>query len=61
VSGAVKILAALVNPVGADPGSEAITLINMGSTTMPLAGWRLIDKMDKHYEIPDLTQGTSIP
>lgn len=55
VSGQVKIIAALVNPVGDDPGSETITLLNMSSTNIPLTGWRLVDKMNNHFEIADLT------
>lgn len=54
VSGPVKIVAALVNPAGADPGSETVTLLNTGPTAISLAGWRLVDKMRKHYEIADL-------
>ncbi|MFG1289859.1 hypothetical protein [Xanthobacter versatilis] len=54
VTGPVKIVAALVNPVGADPGSETVTLLNTGPTAISLAGWRLVDKMRNHYEIADL-------
>lgn len=53
-SGPVKIVAALVNPVGADPGSETVTLLNTGPTAIPLAGWRLVDKAGNYYEISDL-------
>jgi poly(U)-specific endoribonuclease len=55
VSGDVKIIAALVNPVGDDPGEETITLINMSSTNISVTGWRLLDKMNNDYEIADLT------
>jgi poly(U)-specific endoribonuclease len=55
VSGDVKIIAALVNPVGDDPGAETITLLNMSSTNISLTGWRVLDKMNNDYEIADLT------
>jgi poly(U)-specific endoribonuclease len=54
VSGNVKIMAALVNPIGKDPGSETITLQNMSSRTIDLAGWQLLDKMNKKFTIADL-------
>jgi poly(U)-specific endoribonuclease len=51
----VKIVGALVNPVGDDPGAETITLLNMTSTNISLTGWRVLDKMNNDYEIADLT------
>jgi poly(U)-specific endoribonuclease len=54
VSGKVKILAALVNPIGEDPGGETITLQNMSSSTIDLEGWRLLDKMNNKFTIADL-------
>lgn len=55
VTGPVRIVAALVNPIGADPGSETVTLVNTAPTAVPLAGWRLVDKADHHHEIGDVT------
>lgn len=55
IDGQVKIIAALVNPIGDDPGSEMISLVNMSSASIDLAGWRLLDKMNNRYEIADLT------
>jgi hypothetical protein len=57
VTGPIKIVAALVNPAGADPGSETVTLLNTGPTSIQLAGWRLVDKQRNHYEINDLDLG----
>lgn len=54
VNGDVKIVAALANPVGDDPGAETITLLNMSSTNISVTGWRLFDKMNNDYEIADL-------
>jgi hypothetical protein len=55
VAGQVRIVAALLNPTGDDEGRETVTLMNTRSTAVDLAGWRLIDKMNHHYEINDLT------
>jgi poly(U)-specific endoribonuclease len=51
VAGAVKILAALVNPGGDDTGKEKITLVNAGPSTVDLDGWLLIDKMKQRFAI----------
>lgn len=55
VSGAVKIVAALVNPMGDDPGKETVTLVNTGIETVNLDGWFLVDKMSKRFGIKDVT------
>jgi poly(U)-specific endoribonuclease len=55
ISGDVKIIAALVNPIGDDPGAETITLLNMSSMNISVTGWRLLDKMNNDFEIADLT------
>jgi poly(U)-specific endoribonuclease len=54
VPGQVRIVGALLNPVGPDEGKEAVILINTKSTDVSLNGWRLIDKMNQHFEITDL-------
>lgn len=55
VSGAVKIVAALVNPMGDDPGKETVTLVNTGIETVNLDGWFLVDKMSKRFGIKEVT------
>lgn len=40
----VRIIAALVNPVGDDVGFESVTLINISTATVPMNGWGIIDK-----------------
>lgn len=40
----VRIIAALVNPAGHDPGLETVTLINTGSGQASLYGWRIQDQ-----------------
>lgn len=44
---AARILAALVNPLGADPGKESVMLINVSPETIDLNGWALADKQKK--------------
>lgn len=46
-SGDIRILAALVNPAGADPGHETVTLVNLGPAAADLAGWRIVDANGK--------------
>lgn len=40
----VRIVSALVNPAGVDKGKEQVTLINLGSETVDLDQWRLVDR-----------------
>jgi len=53
-SGSVRIVAALVNPMGDDEGSESVTFVNTGRERVDLNGWRLLDKAKKHYTIGDV-------
>lgn len=57
VTGPVRIVAALLNPVGADAGAETVTLVNTGPNTIPLDGWRLVDKERNHHEIKGVSLG----
>jgi uncharacterized protein YukJ len=40
----VRIVAALVNPVGPAPEDETVTLLNASPDPVDLAGWRLVDR-----------------
>lgn len=40
----IRIVAALINPAGHDPGKETVTLINLGSQPVSLDGWRIEDR-----------------
>lgn len=53
VDSPVRIIAALVNPLGDDPGKETVTLINIGSTSVSLEGWFLLDAMNNRYVLSD--------
>jgi uncharacterized protein YukJ len=44
VAQAVYLERALINPVGADPGLEALVLGNCATVTQQLSGWRLVDR-----------------
>ncbi len=43
----VRVIAALVNPVGEDPGFESITLLNISPNDIDLNNWLLEDKNSK--------------
>ncbi len=53
--GRVMILAALVNPLGHDPGMETVTLLNTMPDTIKLDGWHLSDKNKRKYSIGNKT------
>jgi poly(U)-specific endoribonuclease len=59
VDSPVKILAALVNPMGDDPGKETVTLINTGASPQSLEGWFLLDAMNKRFVLTD--QASELP
>jgi uncharacterized protein YukJ len=48
----MRIIAALVNPPGDDPGLETVTLINVSDKSINLAGWFLEDKNGKKEDLP---------
>ena len=44
IQSGIKIVAALVNPEGDDPGLETVTLINLTPNVADLSGWLIADK-----------------
>ena len=50
----VRIVAALVNPVGPAPEAETVTLLNASPMPIDLGGWRLADRMKRSCAAPDL-------
>jgi hypothetical protein len=50
----VRILAALVNPPGADPGLETVTLLNTGAAPAQLKSWRIVDRNGRNSRLPEL-------
>jgi hypothetical protein len=58
----VRIVAALVNPVGPAPEAETVTLLNASSGAVDLTGWSILDR-DKRRLVLDagsLAAGDSI-
>lgn len=53
--GHVRIIAALVNPKGDDPGRESVTLINATPANIELKGWAIADINKNRSPIPNRT------
>jgi hypothetical protein len=51
VNAAVRIVAALVNPSGDDPGKETVTLINVSPEKIDLSGWTLADNLKRKLSL----------
>lgn len=47
----IKILAALVNPLGEDAGKESVTLLNISPEKADLSGWKLVDKFKQQQSL----------
>jgi uncharacterized protein YukJ len=52
--GAVRILAAMVNPNGGAPERETVLLLNASPTAIDLAGWRIADRMSQSCALPSV-------
>jgi uncharacterized protein YukJ len=53
-SGAVRILAAMVNPNGGAPERETVLLLNASPQRIDLAGWRIADRMSQSCALPSV-------
>jgi uncharacterized protein YukJ len=51
--GQVKIVGALVNPVGPAPEAESVTLLNTSPDDVDLSGWRLADRLKNQMMLPE--------
>ncbi|MGH3921672.1 MAG: DUF2278 family protein [Pseudonocardiaceae bacterium] len=49
---AIRILAALVNPLGPAPEQETVLLVNASPEPVDLSGWRIADQLKNTCEIP---------
>lgn len=57
----IRIVAALVNPAGADPGKETVTLLNTSSASIDLTGWAIADRLkSKHPLSGTLEKGSTL-
>ncbi len=50
-SSAVRIMAAMVNPIGNDAGKETVLLINTSAEAVDLTGWTLADKLKAKHSL----------
>jgi uncharacterized protein YukJ len=51
-TGALQILAAMVNPVGPAPEAESVLLINASPAALDLTGWHLADRLKNRCPVP---------
>ncbi|ASC71392.1 uncharacterized protein XM38_023440 [Halomicronema hongdechloris C2206] len=49
-AGVVRIIAALVNPIGPEKGNETVTLINTSAAAISLGGWAIKDRQARTGE-----------
>jgi len=47
VESTIQIIAAMVNPCGAGPERETVTLLNASPQAIDLKGWKLADKLKR--------------
>ena len=47
----IRLVAALINPQGHDPGKETVTLLNLSPQSIDLTGWSLKDKFGNTLEL----------
>ena len=53
--GAVRIVAAVINPPGDDVGKETVTLVNTGAAPQPVTNWRIVDNNGKAFMMQQKT------
>jgi len=51
----IRIIAAMINPQGDDPGKEYVILLNKSSKAVNLNGWQIADKQKKKDILNNLT------
>jgi uncharacterized protein YukJ len=47
----VRIVGALVNPIGPAPENETVTLLNASSQTIDLTGWQIADRLKRKHQL----------
>jgi hypothetical protein len=55
--GVVRIVGALVNPFGHDPGLESVTLLNLSPEPVDLSGWQIANRNDDRFTIAGVVVG----
>jgi uncharacterized protein YukJ len=51
-----RIIAALVNPKGADAGMETVTILNRSAKAIDLKGWKLLDRLNHEQTLGGMVQ-----
>jgi hypothetical protein len=59
-AGDVLIVAALPDPVGADQGNEAVTVLNTTAGPVDLAGWDLVDAAGTRHKLAGVLAGGAV-
>jgi uncharacterized protein YukJ len=54
---ALRIIAAMVNPVGPAPEHESVLLMNASPSTVDLSGWRIADRLKRTCPVPAQSLG----
>jgi hypothetical protein len=49
---AVRVLAAMVNPIGPAPERESVLLLNVSPGAVDLTGWRIADRLQHSCTVP---------
>ena len=49
----VRIIAAVINPEGHDPGMETVTLVNTGATPQAITDWEIVDKNGNAFTLAE--------
>lgn len=60
-AGGLRIIAALVNPIGHDPGAEVVTVVNATREALSLDGWHIVDKNGKKDALDGLRLVPGVP
>ena len=53
----MRILAAMVNPVGPAPEHESVLLMNASPSAVDLTGWRIADRLKRTCPVPAQSLG----
>jgi uncharacterized protein YukJ len=58
---AVRIVAALVNPIGPAPEQETVTILNTTPQAVDLTGWAIVDRLErKHFLSGIIASGATV-
>lgn len=55
----IRVIAALVNPLGGELGKETVTLLNTTTSQIHLDGWVIADRLKRKYLLSGLIETNS--